>query len=209
MSANLQGAIRGWILESIEAKEALLRNEEILGVVADVGRTLTDAVREGRRLFFFGNGGSAADSQHIAAEFLGRYKLERQAMPALALTTDTSTLTAIANDYSFEKVFARQIEGLGSQGDVAIGISTSGNSPNVLLAIEAANRKGMVSVGLTGAQGGRLKHLASRCICVPHTVTARIQEMHILVGHILSEIVETELFGEPVAPVLDLAGSKR
>jgi D-sedoheptulose 7-phosphate isomerase len=173
----------------------LLRDRELIRLVAEVGGDLAAALRGGNRAFLFGNGGSAADAQHIAAELVGRYKLERPGLPVVALTVNTSSLTAIGNDYSFEAIFARQVEALGSAGDVAIAISTSGNSRNVILAVEAAQRKGMASVGLTGQGGGQLKDVVNRCICVPSEDTARVQEAHILIGHIWSEIVETELFG--------------
>jgi D-sedoheptulose 7-phosphate isomerase len=182
------------IRESMAVKEALLRDQNLIRLVAEVGRDLAEALRAGHRAFLFGNGGSAADAQHIAAELVGRYLRDRPALPAVALTVNSSSITAIANDYSYDVVFARQLEALGSAGDMAIGISTSGNSRNVLLGIEAAKRKGMASVGLTGLAGGQLKGLADRCICVPSADTPRVQEVHILVGHILSEIVETELF---------------
>jgi len=187
--------VRGSTRESIAVKEALLRDSGLIRLVAEVAGVLVEVLRAGQRIFLFGNGGSAADAQHIAAELVGRYKLERAALPAIALTVNSSNLTAIGNDYSFDVVFARQIEALGSAGDVAIGITTSGNSRNVILAIEAARRKGMPSIGLTGRQGGQLKGVVDRCICVPSDDTPRIQEAHILVGHILSEIIETELFG--------------
>ncbi len=183
------------IRESVAVKEALLHSDELTALVIDVGRDMAKALSARGRVFLFGNGGSAADAQHIAAELVGRYRLERPGLPVVALTVNTSTLTAIGNDYSFEAVFARQLEALGSAGDMAIGISTSGNSRNVVLAVAAAKRKGITSVGLTGAGGGQLKGLADRCICVPSENTARVQEAHILIGHILSEIVETELFG--------------
>lgn len=192
---NLEARVQAHIRESVAVKEALLRDGELIRLVAEVGRDLAAALRGGHRAFLFGNGGSAADAQHIAAEFVGRFKLERPGLPVVALTVNTSTLTAIGNDYSFEAIFARQIEALGSAGDVALAISTSGNSRNVLLAIAAAKRKGMVAVGLTGERGGQLKSLVGRCICVPSEDTPRVQEAHILIGHILSEIVETELFG--------------
>lgn len=191
---QLSERIRGRIRESIAAKQALLADEELICLVGEVGLELAETFRRGRRVFLFGNGGSAADAQHIAAELVGRYLFERPALPAMALTVNSSNLTAIANDYSYEAVFARQLEALGAAGDVAIGISTSGNSPNVLLAIEISKRKGMASVGLTGQGGGRLRLLSDRCICVPSQETPRVQEAHILIGHILSEIVETELF---------------
>ncbi len=183
------------IRESVAVKEALLRDRVLIRLVVEVGRDLAEALRGGHRAFLFGNGGSAADAQHIAAELVGRYLRDRPGLPAVALTVNSSSLTAIANDYSYDAVFARQLEALGAAGDMAIGISTSGDSPNVLLAIEAAKRKGMTSVGLTGQGGGQLKSLADRCICVPSGDTPRVQEAHILIGHILSEIVETELFG--------------
>jgi len=192
---NLEARVQAHIRESVAVKEALLRDGELIRLVAEVGRDLAAALRGGHRAFLFGNGGSAADAQHLAAEFMGRFKLERAGLPVVALTVNTSTLTAIGNDYSFEAIFARQIEALGSAGDVALAISTSGNSRNVLLAIAAAKRKGMVAVGLTGERGGQLKSLVGRCICVPSEDTPRVQEAHILIGHILSEIVETELFG--------------
>jgi D-sedoheptulose 7-phosphate isomerase len=191
---DLEAKVQERIRESIAVKTALLRNEELIRSVAAVGLDLAEALRSGHRAFFFGNGGSAADAQHIAAELVGRYLIDRPPLPAVALTVNSSNLTAIANDYSFEAVFARQLEALGTAGDVAIGISTSGNSRNVLLAIEVSRRKSMASVGLTGQAGGRLKDLAGRCICVPSKDTPRVQEAHILIGHILSEIVESALF---------------
>ena len=141
-------------------------------------------------MFLFGNGGSAADAQHIAAEFMGRYQCEREALAAIALTVNTSSLTAIANDYGYEHVFARQIAGLGAAGDLAIGISTSGNSPNVLGGLAVAHARGLLTIGFTGAGGGKLRSLADLCLCVPSDATPRIQECHILAGHILSGYCE-------------------
>jgi D-sedoheptulose 7-phosphate isomerase len=183
------------IRESVAVKEALLSDTQLVSLVAEVGHDLAEVLRGSHRAFLFGNGGSAADAQHMAAELVGRYLHERPGLPVMALTVNSSSLTAIANDYSYDAVFARQLEALGSAGDMVIGISTSGNSRNVLLAIEAAKRKGMTSVGLTGQGGGQLKDLADRCICVPSADTPRVQEVHILIGHILCEIVEAELFG--------------
>ena len=200
ITEELEAKVRGRTRESIAVKEALLRDSELIRLVAEVGGELAEALRAGHRAFLFGNGGSAADAQHIAAELVGRYKLERPGLPVIALTVNSSNLTAIGNDYSFEAVFVRQIEALGSAGDVAIGISTSGNSRNVVLAIEAARRKGMASVAFTGRGGGQLKGIVDRCIRVPSEDTPRIQEAHILIGHILSEIVETELFGAGKRP---------
>ncbi|BBB91605.1 MAG TPA: D-sedoheptulose 7-phosphate isomerase [Methylomusa anaerophila] len=148
------------------------------------------AVLAGRTVFFCGNGGSAADSQHLAAEFVGRFQRERRALPAVALTTDTSILTAVANDYGYELVFARQVEALARPGDVVVGISTSGSSPNVVAAIERAKAAGAAAVGMTGETGGKLADLCDVCIKVPSNVTARIQEAHILVGHIICEMID-------------------
>jgi len=193
--SDLDSRVEQRIRESLAVKEALLRDRELVRLIAEVARDWAEALRIGHRAFVFGNGGSAADAQHLAAELAGRYLRDRPGLPVVALTVNTSTLTAIANDYSYDAVFARQLEALGSAGDMAIGISTSGNSRNVLLAIEAAKRKGMASVGLTGQGGGQLRSLADRCICVPSGETPRVQEAHILIGHILCEIVERELFG--------------
>lgn len=182
------------VQDSIATKQALLDDPNYLSLVAEVGCVLADAVRQGGKVFFFGNGGSAADAQHLAAEFTGRFLIERRPLPGLALTVNTSSLTAIGNDYSFDLVFARQIEALGKPGDVAIGISTSGNSPNILLAIEVARKLQMITVGLTG-RGGKLASVAEHCIRIPSDSTPRIQEAHILTGHILCEIVDRQLFG--------------
>lgn len=179
--------------ESIAVKQALLETQA--HVIATVGEKLVTAMRNGNTLFLCGNGGSAGDAQHIAAELVGRFTKERRALPAVALTTNTSALTALGNDYEYNIVFSRQLEAFGKAGDVLIGISTSGNSPNVLHALQTANALGMVTVGLTGETGGKMKDTAEHCICVPSRDTARIQESHILIGHVLCEIVECELFG--------------
>jgi D-sedoheptulose 7-phosphate isomerase len=144
---------------------------------------------------FCGNGGSAADAQHLAAELIGRYKLDRAPLPALALTVDTSALTAIANDYSFDEIFARQVRGIGRANDVLIAISTSGTSSNVLRAIEAAREKGITTIGLTGQSGGRMRQLCDICVSVPSDQTNHIQEMHIAIGHMICGAVEQRLFG--------------
>jgi len=182
------------IEESLAVHQALLANEAFLAEVAGVAGAIADSLGRDGTIFFFGNGGSAADAQHLAAELAGRYLLDRPGLAGLALTTNTSCLTAIGNDYGYDLVFARQLEALGSAGDVAIGISTSGNSPNVLRAFEAARAKRMTTVGLTGAEGGKLRPLADYCLRIPAEQTARIQEAHILVGHILCEIVEERMF---------------
>ena len=150
------------------------------------------ALAEGHKVLFCGNGGSAADSQHLAAEFVGRFQKERKGLPAVALTVDTSILTAIANDYGYETVFARQVQALGEPGDVLIGISTSGNSQNVLLAIAEAKAKGIACIGMTAEGGGKMAEACDICLAVPARVTARAQEMHILMGHILCELVDHE-----------------
>jgi D-sedoheptulose 7-phosphate isomerase len=188
----LQAIVSQRIQDSIAVKQQLLRHTEICAAVAEM---LIRAIRRGNKVLLFGNGGSAADAQHIAAEFVGRYYLDRPALPAHALTVNTSSLTAIGNDYDYDQIFSRQIEAFGQAGDVAIGISTSGNSRNVIEALRAAKRKDMITVGMTGESGGQLKVEADYCICVPSGDTPRIQEAHILIGHILSELVEQAIFG--------------
>jgi len=190
-SRELIAWIEEEIRESLRVKQAFL--QECVEPLAAICAALAERLERGGKLLLFGNGGSAADAQHIAAEFVGRYQLERMALPAMALTVNSSTLTAVANDYGYEEVFARQIGALGAEKDAAIGISTSGNSPNVLRGIAAARQRGMLTVGLTGKTGGELKRLASLCLCVPSDVTGRIQECHILAGHIVSGYCERVL----------------
>ena len=170
-------------------------------VAHDCGETIVQAaslmihcLRSGGKLLFFGNGGSAADAQHLAAEFVGRFVLERPGLPAIALTTDSSILTAVGNDYGFDQIFARQIEALGCPNDLAVGISTSGNSPNVIQAINKARKQDVKTIGLAGKDGGTLARCVDLAITVPSTDTARVQECHIAIGHILCELVENELF---------------
>lgn len=153
------------------------------------------SLKTGRKILFCGNGGSAADAQHLAAEFVGRFVLERQGMPAIALTTDTSIMTAVGNDYGFEQIFARQVQALGQSEDVLFAFSTSGNSPNVLAAIQVARAKGMPCIGFTGHGGGKMATECDICVAVDSKVTARTQEMHILMGHILCEILDGVLIG--------------
>lgn len=191
-TTQLQVVISQRIEASIAVKQRLLRHTEIC---AEVVERIIRAYRKGNKVLLFGNGGSAADAQHIAAEFVGRFYLDRSALPAQALTVDTSSLTAIGNDYAYDQIFSRQVEAFGQAGDVAIGISTSGNSRNVIEALRAAKRKGIVVVGMTGENGGQLKAEVDYCICVPSRDTPRIQEAHILIGHILCELVEQALFG--------------
>lgn len=184
----MQDRIRKDIESSIETKKKLL--ETHVALIEKAAQAVADCVKKGNKLLFFGNGGSASDSQHLAAEFVGRYEKERRALPAIALTTDTSILTAVGNDYGFERVFARQVEAHGKKGDIAFAISTSGNSPNVLAAAEKARQMGLVVIGLTGRDGGKLKTASDIAIVVPSEKTSRIQECHILIGHILCERVD-------------------
>ncbi len=164
----------------------------IVQQVEDTAAIIKKALADGHKVLFCGNGGSAADSQHLAAEFVGRFQKERQGIAGIALTVDTSILTAVANDYGYERVFSRQVEALGQPGDVLVGLSTSGNSKNVLAAIAEAKVKGMKCIGMTAEGGGKMKDECDICIAVPCPVTARAQEMHILIGHIICELVDGE-----------------
>jgi D-sedoheptulose 7-phosphate isomerase len=184
--------IEARIRESLAAYQRLLEAEHV-AEIARVASVIAEALKRGNIIILFGNGGSAADAQHIAAEFLGRYVLERRPMPAISLTDNTSTVTCIANDYAFERVFARQIEGFASDGDVAFGISTSGNSQNVVEAMEVARSLGLTTVAMTGESGGRLRRAVDHLIAVPSDETPRIQEGHKLVAHIICELVEREV----------------
>jgi D-sedoheptulose 7-phosphate isomerase len=188
--------IRQRIRESIEVKERLLRSPETVEAIGAVAKTLCEAYGRGGKMLIFGNGGSAADAQHIAAELVGGFTIkQRPALAAEALTVNTSGLTAIANDYDFADVFARQVEAFGRPGDVAIGLSTSGTSINVVRALEVARKNGLVTVALTGQTGGRVIDVADHCVRVPSTDVARIQEAHIVIGHVLCELVESHVFG--------------
>jgi D-sedoheptulose 7-phosphate isomerase len=185
--------IRRTVADSLELKKVFFAaNEEL---IARVAQTICTALENGNKVLLFGNGGSAADSQHIAAEWVGRFQRERRPLPAIALTTNTSILTAVGNDYDYERVFARQILALGQKGDIAIGISTSGNSPNVLLATDAAREAGMITVGLTGDNGGKLGPKVDYHLNVPHKSPARVQEIHIMVGHILCGLSDEHMKG--------------
>lgn len=185
--------VRARVASSRDVKQRILEASGLVEQILAVGLKMTGAILAGRKVLFFGNGGSAADAQHLAAELVGRFCLDRRSLPALALTTDTSVLTAISNDLDFAEVFARQVEAHGCPGDVAVGISTSGNSPNVRRALEVARARGLFTVGLTGCDGGKLRSLVDECICVPSAETPRIQEAHIMIGHILCEMVEQTL----------------
>ena len=182
---------------SVAVKQRILEDAGFLQQITDMGHLLIDRYEAGNKLLVAGNGGSAADAQHIAAEFVSRFNYDRPGLPALALTTDTSILTAIGNDYGYDQLFRRQIEANGQTGDVFLGISTSGNSPNILMALEAARLKGITTIGLTGASGGKMRDLCDHCLCVPSDDTPRIQEAHIVIGHTLCAMVELALFEDP------------
>lgn len=186
--------IRSIIASSISVKQQILQDEEM---ITRIGRSVTliaDALKKGNRLWFCGNGGSAADAQHLAAEFSGRFYTDRKALPAEALHCNTSYLTAVANDYSYDVVYARLVDGICSPGDVLVGLSTSGNSKNIVLAFEAARKGGVHTIGLTGATGGAMRELSDLLFNVPSTDTPRIQESHIMIGHIICELTEAALF---------------
>lgn len=186
--------IKDIISESIKVKEAVL--SKLSRDIRLVSNIIAASLKKGGKLILFGNGGSAADAQHIAAEFVGRFKLERQGLASIALTTNTSIITSIANDYGYEEIFSRQIEGIASENDVVIGISTSGNAKNVIGGLLEAKRMGLKAVALTGAGGGELASIADVALVVPSDNTARIQEAHILIGHIICELSEQTLFGK-------------
>lgn len=179
---------------SIQTKHELLKTK--VEVIAQIAKLIANAYREGNKVVWFGNGGSAADAQHLACELVSRFYLERKALASIALTTNTSELTAIANDYDFSQVFARQVEALVNPGDVVIGISTSGNSQNVIEGIKEAKRLGAITIAFTGASGGKLKGKVDFLLAVPSEVTSHIQESHIMIGHIICYLVEKELFGD-------------
>ena len=188
--------IKHIIQSSIEVKEKILLDESLLKRTQEVAETIVKALQGGNRIYFCGNGGSAADAQHLAAEFSGRFYTDRKALPAEALHCNTSYLTAVANDYSYEVVYARLIEGIGTKGDVLVGLSTSGNSKNIIRAFEKAQEKGITTVGFTGATGGDMKSSSDFLINVPSSDTPRIQESHILIGHIICQIVEEKYFAK-------------
>jgi D-sedoheptulose 7-phosphate isomerase len=189
-SNNFASEIVVELEESIRVKKRVI--DEQMPLLNEIMHVLLQALQAGKKIILFGNGGSAADSQHIAAELVSKFRRDRRALPAIALTTDTSILTSIGNDYSFADVFSRQIEAFGQKGDVAIGISTSGNSPNVLKAIQFAKEQGLTTIGFSGADGGELKDCTDICFRVPSQSTPRIQEVHITVAHALCELIEQE-----------------
>ncbi|MBP6978520.1 MAG: D-sedoheptulose 7-phosphate isomerase [Lentimicrobiaceae bacterium] len=182
------------IRESIQVKEQILQDPQLLGTIEEVASLCTEALRGGGKILFCGNGGSAADAQHLAAELSGRFYYDRPPLPAEALHVNTSYLTAVANDYSFDEVFSRLLKGSARKGDVLIALSSSGNSRNVIHALHTARESGIITVGLTGASGGKMRPLCDHLIHVPSSDTPRIQEAHILIGHIICQWVESTLF---------------
>ena len=189
---QIQSIIEG----SIQVKQALLKDEQLMLEIEKTVNAITYAFKNGNAVYFAGNGGSAADAQHLAAEFSGRFYKDRKALPSDALHCNSSYLTAVANDYSYDVIYARLLEGLAKPGDVLVGISTSGNSGNIVKAFEMAKSIGVVTVGFTGTTGGKMKPLSDFLINIPSTTTPRIQESHILVGHIICELVEENIFGK-------------
>ena len=190
----MQDKIKDIIIASVSVKQQLLTDENILSTVNTCVNIITDAFKNGNKVLFCGNGGSAADAQHLAAEFSGRFYIDRDALPAEALHCNTSYMTAVANDYSYDVIYSRLIKGIGNKGDILIGLSTSGNSVNIIKAFEMAKEKQMITIGFTGNSGGKMKALSDYLVNVPSTDTPRIQESHMLLGHIICQLVEEKLF---------------
>jgi D-sedoheptulose 7-phosphate isomerase len=192
---NMEDHIIKIFKESIRVKEAFVN--ENLSKLVNIVEAVTVALKAGSKILIFGNGGSAGDAQHLAAEFVNRFVIERPPLPAIALTTDTSVITSIGNDYDFSEIFSKQIRAIGQSGDIAWGISTSGNSANVLKALEVAKKMGLVTVAFTGKDGGQIAKVADLSINVSSSVTARIQEVHITAGHAICDLVDIKLFQKP------------
>lgn len=188
--------IRSIIQASIDCKIALSENEELISVIERAVEIITKAFRQGNKILFCGNGGSAADAQHLAAEFTGRFYKDRQALPAEALHVNTSYLTSVANDYGFDQVYSRMINGIGKKGDILVALSTSGNSANILNAVKTAKEKEMTVIGFTGQSGGKMKDACDLLLNVSSADTPRIQETHILAGHIICQLVESAYFSD-------------
>jgi D-sedoheptulose 7-phosphate isomerase len=201
MNSNIQTLIAA----SIEVKRQVLADVALQETIQKVIEVITNAFRQGNKVLFCGNGGSAADAQHLAAEFSGRFYKDRKALPSEALHCNTSYITAVANDYSYEVIYSRLVDGMCVAGDVLIGLSTSGNSGNIIKAFEAAREKKVITIGFTGASGGKMKAVSDYLINIPSSDTPRIQESHILVGHIVCQLVEANLFDNHAAP----GGSKQ
>lgn len=188
--------IKGQIQESANLKLKILNSELLLNTISDSAQICIQAFKSGGKILLAGNGGSAADAQHIAGELVNRFYFNRPGLPAMALTTDSSVITSISNDYGFDMVFSRQLKTHGVKGDIFIAISTSGSSPNILNALNTAREAGLVTIGLTGTKGSEMTKYCDKCIIVPSEETPRIQEAHILIGHILCSVIEKELFGK-------------
>jgi len=186
--------IKFCISESVSVKSQVLGDEALIDMIARITDLIVATFRNGNHIYFCGNGGSAADAQHLAAEFSGRFYINREALPAEALHCNTSYLTAVANDYSYDVIYSRLIQGIGKKGDILIGLSTSGNSANILHAMDMAREKGMVTIGFTGDSGGKMKEKSDYLINVPSANTPRIQEAHMLIGHIICQLVEEKYF---------------
>jgi len=194
----MKNYIKKQIIDSYETKLTISKDEELISKIENVAKLCVALYKTNNKTILAGNGGSAADAQHIAAELVGRYGFDRPSLPSLALTTDTSNLTAIGNDYGYDQIFSRQLDGMGQDGDLFIGISTSGNSQNLINAFEIAKKKNILSVALVGKDGGEMAKMADIAIVVPSNSTPRIQESHILIGHILCDIIEKEIFASGV-----------
>ena len=190
MRAKIETAFQ----ESAQVKLQFIQNEENVGKIMEVAKRIIAAYRKGHKVLLFGNGGSACDASHLAAELVNRYKKDREGLPAIALATDMAVVTSISNDYDYTDLFSRQIKAIGHKGDIAIAISTSGNSPNVLKAVQGAKEKGLITIGFAGKDGGKLAGLVDYSFIIPSNNTARIQEAHITLGHLLCELIEDEMF---------------
>jgi D-sedoheptulose 7-phosphate isomerase len=190
----MSNQIKSIIQSSIATKQQILDNEQLISILEECSNIITQAFKDGKKVLFCGNGGSAADAQHLAAEFSGRFYTDREALPAEALHCNTSYITAVANDYSYDVVYARMINGIGKPGDILVGLSTSGNSKNIVEAFKTAKLKNMITIGLTGESGGIMKNISDYLLNVPSNDTPRIQESHIMLGHIICQLVEEKYF---------------
>ena len=190
----MKDKIQAIVSESLAVKNQVLQDQRLIGVVGDIVTLIVARFREGKHLYFCGNGGSAADAQHLAAEFSGRFYINRDALPSEALHCNTSYLTAVANDFSYDVIYSRLIKGIGKSRDILVGMSTSGNSTNIIKAFETAREKGITTIGMTGEGGGKMKELSDYLIEIPSKNTPRIQEAHMLLGHIICQLVEEQYF---------------
>jgi D-sedoheptulose 7-phosphate isomerase len=190
----MQQKIRDDLRESADVLAKMMADEKLAGGVQAIAQACVVALRAGNKLLFMGNGGSAADSQHLAGEMVSRFAFDRPALPAFALTVDSSVMTAIGNDYGYEHLFARQVQGVAREGDILFGFSTSGSSPNILAALEAGRKMGLVTVGMTGNRKARITQMVDHCVEIPSASTPKIQEGHIIVGHIICGLIEEQMF---------------